>query len=255
MYKIIASTFWLGKNLVYLPTCLSTNNFASQLIFEGKAIEGTTVITSEQTAGRGQRGNIWESQADKNLTFSIILKPTFLAAEKQFDLSIAISNSIYEALAFLVPIGLKIKWPNDIYYKNKKIGGILIENQLQAKKIAWSVVGIGLNINQNSFETTKATSISEIVGKQMDLTILLESILSFIEVNYMQMKSSGTDKQKQNYLSNLYRYQENHQFIDLRNNSEAVFMGQILGIDVSGRLAIEKRGEIEYFRVKEVAFV
>lgn len=255
MYKIIASTFWLGKNLVYLPTCPSTNDFASKLIFDQKAIEGTTVITAEQTFGRGQRGNQWESLPHKNLTFSIILKPAFLTPDKQFELNIAISNSIYKALAFLIPLGLKVKWPNDIYYNDQKIGGILIENQLQGRKIAWTVIGIGLNVNQQSFNTAKATSISTILERQLKLPELLESILVEVESFYMKLKNNGIGNGKENYLSNLYRYQEYHEFEDLRNETVQRFTGQILGIDSSGRLAIEKAGKIEYFNVKEVAFI
>eukprot|EP01137_Pigoraptor_chileana_P015025 Opistho-2@5140 len=106
------------------------------------------IITDNQTAGRGQRGNVWEASIGENLTFSLILKPNFLKASEQFQLNVAVSLGVLDCLSEYIDEDLKVKWSNDIYFQNQKMGGILIENTLQGYQIGYSVIGIGLNINQ-----------------------------------------------------------------------------------------------------------
>ena len=148
MYKIYPKTLFVGQNIIYLPTCQSTNNEALQFLADGTAYEGDMVVTDGQTQGRGQRGNQWIAQSGQNLTFSLVLQPTFLLASEQFWLNMAVSLAVYDSLSPFIPAGLRIKWPNDIYVNDRKMGGILIENALQGYNLAHSVVGIGLNINQ-----------------------------------------------------------------------------------------------------------
>ena len=131
----------------------STNTYLAQLCKENKAKEYHTVIAEHQTAGRGQRGNTWESEAGKNLTFSTVLYPTALEVKNQFYLSMIASFSVIYALENYTD-GFSIKWPNDIYWKNKKIGGILIENELEGGYIVQSIIGIGLNINQKELHSS-----------------------------------------------------------------------------------------------------
>src|SRR5690554_3701783 len=148
MHKILANTIFLGKNIIHLPECHSTNDVAMQKYRSGEAPEGTIVITDKQTEGRGQRGNQWLTQPNLNLTFSLILTPVFLDASEQFGLNMAVSLGIREALSDYVQ-GIIIKWPNDILHEeNGKIGGILIENSVTHKGIELAMVGVGLNINQ-----------------------------------------------------------------------------------------------------------
>ena len=130
-----------------LKETTSTNDYLAHLCRESKAKEFYTVMAESQTKGKGQRGNSWESEAGKNLTFSTVLYPTALEARKQFCLSMLAALACHEALSNYTD-GFSIKWPNDIYWKDKKIGGILIENELEGKYITQCIIGIGLNINQ-----------------------------------------------------------------------------------------------------------
>jgi len=188
VYKIPAKTLFAGKNLVYVPQCHSTNTLAAALGEKIGTPEGTVVITDHQTAGRGQRGKTWEAEPGKNLTFSLILKPYFLAAKDQFQLNEAISVGIARYIASRVVHNVAIKWPNDILVQDKKVCGILIENHLHSESIGCSIVGIGLNINQQSFAETNAESIGMITGLDYHLRDEFEALLHALEACYLELK-------------------------------------------------------------------
>ncbi len=254
MYKIQPNTLFTGKTLKYLPSCHSTNDFAAQMIQSGDNVfEGTVIITDNQTAGRGQRGNTWEASVGQNLTFSLILKPNFLKASDQFQLNVAVSMGVFDFLNELIDGGLSVKWSNDIYFEDQKMGGILIENTLQGYNIGYSIVGIGLNINQVEFQNIRATSLRNITRnpQQYDLSEMLKKLLEHIEKNYLKIKNNDYESLKISYLNNMYRFQEWHYF---RKNGQQ-FLGQIIGIDETGKLAIETEGMVLYFDFKEVEFV
>ena len=215
--------------------------------------EGTVIITDNQTAGRGQRGNIWETSTGENLTFSLILKPNFLKASEQFQLNVAISMGVFDFLSEFIDENLKVKWSNDIYYGDKKLGGILIENSLQGYQIGHSITGIGLNINQTEFTNKRATSLRKITQNPLkyDLSELLKKLLENIEINYLKIKNKDYNLLKISYLSSLYRFEEYYYF--KRNGQQ--FTGKIIGIDETGKLGIETDGNVIYFDFKEVEFV
>lgn len=253
MYKIYPKTLFIGQIIQYLPSCQSTNDEAAALIAQRDPNEGLLVITDNQTAGRGQRGNQWEAKSGENLTFSLILKPSFLTATEQFWLNMAISLGIYDTLQPLIGSSLRIKWPNDIYVDDRKLGGILIENTLHGYNIAWSIVGIGLNVNQTAFGYGTATSLQNEspLPNAYDLPGLLSRLCETLEQRYLQLRSGQRDALKINYLQILYRYQEEHSF----ESEGKPFRGTICGIDATGRLAINVDGDIRYFGFKEVSFV
>jgi BirA family biotin operon repressor/biotin-[acetyl-CoA-carboxylase] ligase len=253
LYKIYPKTLFIGQIIQYLPSCQSTNDEAAALIALKDPNEGLLVITDNQTAGRGQRGNQWEAKAGENLTISLILKPSFLIATDQFWLNMAISLGIYDTLQPLLGASLRIKWPNDIYVDDRKLGGILIENTLHGYSIAWSVVGVGLNVNQVEFGYSTATSLQKEspLPNAYDLPGLLSRLCETLEQRYLQLLSGQRDALKINYLQILYRYQEEHTF----ESEGKPFRGTIGGIDANGRLAINVDGEIRYFSFKEVSFV
>ena len=215
--------------------------------------EGTVIITDNQTAGRGQRGNSWEASTGENLTFSLILKPNFLKASDQFQLNVAISMGVFDFLSEFIDENLKVKWSNDIYYGDKKMGGILIENSLQGYQIGHSIIGIGLNINQTEFSNKAATSLRKITQNPLkyDLSELLKKLLESIEINYLKIKNNDYNLLKIKYLNNLYRFEEYHYF---RKNGQQ-FTGKIIGINETGKLGIETNGNVIYFDFKEVEFV
>ena len=237
-----------------MPTCHSTNDIATQMIQSGKNVfEGTVIVTDNQTAGRGQRGNTWEASVGENLTFSIIFKPNFLKASDQFQLNVAVSLGVFDFLSEFIDEGLTVKWSNDIYYEDQKMGGILIENTLQGYQIGHSVVGIGLNINQTQFSNLRATSLRNITQnpQRYDLSEMLKKLLESIEKNYLRIKNQEYESLKVRYLANLYRFGEYHYF---RKNGQQ-FLGKIMVIDDTGKLGIETQGMILYFDFKEVEFV
>ncbi len=252
MYKIPANTLFLGKNLVFMPECHSTNTFALQLCQHPTSIaEGTVVITDHQTAGRGQRGNVWLAEPGLNLTFSIILKPAFLAVSDQFYLNIFTSLAIQDYLKERGCKDVAIKWPNDILIGEKKICGILIENQISGSRISHTVIGIGLNINQRTFAMDTATSLRLNIDREYELQDELGLLLSFIEARYLQIKQNHLAMLKVAYIDNLYKIGEKRRFLA----NDKYFEGIICGIDESGRLRVKINGEERSFGFKEISYV
>ncbi|MBL7858717.1 MAG: biotin--[acetyl-CoA-carboxylase] ligase [Cyclobacteriaceae bacterium] len=252
MYKIPANTLFLGKNLIFMPECHSTNDLALKLCQRGEVSEGTLVITQHQIAGKGQRGNAWETEPGMNLTFSLIVKPSFLNVSDQFYLSMITSLGVHDFLSRKsLPAEVRIKWPNDVMVNEKKICGILIENQLQGIQLQTSVLGIGLNINQQHFNHPTATSLSQLDQCTHDLQTELENLLSCLEARYLQLRQANMELIKMDYLSSLYWRLEKHWFTSQGND----FEGTILGIDTAGRLQVEVEGNLQIFDLKEIAYL
>ncbi len=226
---------------------------AAELIQRDDAFEGLLVITSHQTAGRGQRGNGWEARPGENLTLSLILQPTFLNAGAQFALSVAVSLGVYEFFREWLDDGLIIKWPNDLYVGHRKLGGILIENTLTGTQLSYAVVGLGLNINQLEFSVPTATSLRREIGQPypFDLEAVLDRLLLRLEAEYRHLRDGRYPELKARYLRHLFRYQEWHPY---RRNGQ-IFNACLVGISESGQLALETEQGLEYFGMKEVEFV
>lgn len=252
MYNILPNTLFIGKSIIYLPTCHSTNDIAKELLQKQPfPVEGMVVITSDQTAGRGQRGNIWEAEAGKNLTFSVIFSPSFISVHHQFDLSIITCLAISSAVSDLLPGDeVLIKWPNDIYITGKKACGILIENTIQQQRINRSIVGIGLNVNQEAFIQPKAASLRMLLGTELSLDKVLELVLVKLELYYLQLRARKRDALREEYVSLLYRRNETHPFKDKNGH----FEGTLLGINEEGKLLVQTSHELRYFDFKEIEY-
>jgi BirA family transcriptional regulator, biotin operon repressor / biotin---[acetyl-CoA-carboxylase] ligase len=253
LYKIPASTLFMGSNLVFMPECHSTNTLALQLCQQSSTPEGTLVITNNQTAGRGQRGNAWEAEPGKNLTLSLILKPVFLNLKDQFFLNMIISLAVYDYFITKKITDIHIKWPNDVMAGNKKLCGILIENQIQGSQFVHSVAGMGININQQHFSVSTATSLHLITGIQYTLQDELELLLQKIEARYLQLRQNALDKIKNDYLNVLYWKGKNHLF----SSNGQHFSGTIVGIDDMGRLKVQREDHdaVQVFDLKEISYV
>ncbi|MCU0444551.1 MAG: biotin--[acetyl-CoA-carboxylase] ligase [Microscillaceae bacterium] len=251
MQNLIIDTLFIGQKIIYLPTCQSTNTYALDLLADDSVLEGTTVITSHQTAGRGQRGNTWEAEPDQNLTFSTILMPNFLPIVENFYLNMAVALGIQQFLENYLGSGVKIKWPNDILYNRQKICGVLIENIIRKTIIEKSVVGIGVNINQTRFGVDTATSLKNIMGRDFHLEPLLAQLLKSLEEQYLILRQKDHKQLKINYLHKLIGYQESLTY----QVNDQYYEGKIMDIETSGKLKLEINNEIRSFDFKEISFV
>ena len=251
MYKIFANTLFTGQRLVFVPECHSTNSLAAELASQGPLPEGTVVITNNQTAGRGQRGNTWETGMGLNLTFSVLLNPTFLSLKNQFYLTIVTSLAVADFLKEKSPDGIKIKWPNDILIGKKKISGILIENSVRKDAIQQTIVGIGVNVNQKDFKVPAATSLAMVLNSTFDLNEALNSLLGNFEKRYLQLRADKLAELKKEYLENLFGIGEPRTFI----SDQQKFSGVIEGVNDHGELLITIDGTKRAFNLKEISFV
>ncbi len=224
---------------------------ALEMVRKHDTVEGTVIITNEQTKGRGQRGNQWSSSAGENLTLSLILNPRFLKVPEQFYLNKIISLAVFSSVHDLVPdCDCLIKWPNDILIANKKVAGILIENNVKGSTLESSVVGIGLNVNQLNFGILNATSLASSSGKEFNLEAVFEKLILNIESYYLKLKSGRLDEIKQEYLQSLYGYK-----VPIRLREEYEFMGEIVDVESSGHLIVSAKRKVHRFDFKEVEFL
>ncbi len=233
---------------MYLPSCHSTNDIARNLVKNANVIEGTLVITNDQTAGRGQMGNSWESEPQKNLTFSLVLRPKFIRLDQQFQMTMCTSLGIVDYLNNIKQ-GFEVKWPNDIYFGTQKVAGILIQNLVNRGSLENSIIGVGLNVNQQEFSYSHAISLSSILGKELSLPAVLEELCHSIERRYLQLKSGRTHRIKQDYLQNLLGFNHERTFL-----GETHFRGVIIAVLDSGHLIVNQDNEQRAYNFKEIQF-
>jgi len=238
--------------LIHISETNSTNNYLQSLCSQQKVEELSVVVADFQTSGRGQRGNSWESAPNKNLLFSTIFFPEFLEARRQFLISQIISLAIKEELDTYTA-DISIKWPNDIYWKEKKICGMLIENDLMGRNISQSIAGIGININQEIFHSSAPNPVSlrQVTGKEYDLFEILKNVMLRIQSYYSLLKKDDAASIACQYEKSLFRKEGMHRYKDA--NGE--FLARIVCVEPEGRLILEdevliKRGymfkEVEY---------
>lgn len=184
------NTLFVGQNLMHLDTLESTNTFLMDFAKEKTLPEGTVVRVDHQSKGRGQQGQTWQTKAGQNLTFSLLLRPQFLAPEKQFLLSMAVALGVHDLLK-RYKLDALVKWPNDIYTSKGKIAGILIENAWEGQRWKHAVIGIGLNVFQTSgWEGVQASSLALETHEVPDISSVLEALCSYLEGRYLQLKSN-----------------------------------------------------------------
>ena len=237
------------KNSYYIKETLSTNNLLWELSRQQNLEEGFIVYTDFQTGGKGQAGNSWESETGENLLFSLLLHPVHIDINEHFLLSQIVSIGIKNVLDKYTG-DIRIKWPNDIYWKDEKIIGILIENSIQNNHIKTSIAGIGVNVNQLEFKSApNAVSLKRITGQEYDRSGLLESFRSSILDVYCNWDKTQI---KNSYMGGLYRKDD---FYPYKTN-DRVFEARIIDIHEDGKMELEtKKGEVLGFYFKEVQFV
>lgn len=238
---------------IHLEEVDSTNSYLKRILSNQEVLEDTVVTTNFQTGGRGQQGNSWESEKERNLTFSILLHPDFIAANKQFIISQIISLAIKDILEKYTD-GISIKWPNDIYWNNYKICGILIENSLMGNHIQYSIAGIGININQSEFISNAPNPISlkQITGNTYNTKEILSLIVNRIDYYYNSLKLGNSEQIISLYKESLFRRSEFYFYKD----ENGMFEARISDIEPSGVLVLEtKNGVFKKYAFKEVQFI
>ena len=233
----------------------STNTYLSRLA--ATLPGGTVIYTPSQTAGRGQKGNSWESEDGKNLTFSLLLKRPPVKARDQFYLSEVAAIAIVEALTAEAGDGFTVKWPNDVYWQDKKVCGMLIENSLDGTDIATCIIGIGINVNQQVFvsDAPNPVSLTNITGHEHDLEAILKRVCSRIEelVAGLDDNEARADLHRR-YMESLYRNDGAlHPYEDAAGNR---FLATVTGIAPDGTLTLRhENGTVASYLFKQVKHI
>jgi BirA family biotin operon repressor/biotin-[acetyl-CoA-carboxylase] ligase len=231
----------------------STNTVAAALLNSEKPAEGTVITASFQAKGRGQTGNGWESEAGKNLLMSVILYPVTVRAEDQFIISQMVSLALYD-LVRKEASGVKIKWPNDIYVKDDKIAGILIENSIMGNSIVSTVAGIGLNVNQKSWKGSapNPVSLANLTGKVYDTEKILDELVRLLDERYAMVTGKDSGRLSDDYHAALYRLGEWHRYAD----AEGEFTGMIESAGAGGLLRVRRKNGISRdYAFKEIDYI
>lgn len=237
----------------YFNTLESTNNYCKLLNLD-EVEEFLVVCAGKQTAGIGQQGNVWVSEPYKNLTFSIILKPTFISAADQYQLTMTFAVAVADAVTELLPNEKTyIKWPNDIYVGDRKICGILASNQIKQDFVALTICGIGLNVNQTLFPdcVPNPVSLKMADGQERDTDSVLHLVLDKLQKRYKELHS-GINNIEEQYLSLLYRRGIEASYQYKGHN----ILGTILGINQFGHLILQcSDGKTICSSMKEIKFL
>lgn len=245
--------FIAGEPFVVLSRVDSTNTYALARIAEGPVAEGTAYCALEQTAGKGQRGRRWSSAPGENILLSLVLRPRRLPPGDQFLLSAAAALGVLDLLrAHAGPLS-RIKWSNDLYWQDRKMGGMLIENQLRGSEWSYAVVGIGLNINQLSFPTglPNPVSLREVTGRRHEVGPLARQLCLALGRRYAALRPGSHETLLEEYTRALYRLDEPAPYVYRGRKLEAV----IRGVEKTGRLLLEERGRLLRADFGELVFL
>ena len=246
----------LGSPFIELQSVDSTNNYARNLLQESRLPDrqnpvqhGTAVFAHEQVSGKGQRGKIWTSEKDANIILSVVVKPQSLQLTQQFQLSVCVAVAVHGFLTKYAGDDVKIKWPNDVYWQDRKAGGILIESVIRSSETGdssweWSIIGIGININQTAFPTylTNPVSLRQITGKTFDTVDLAKGICEELNQKISALITKGFEEIYASYLTHLYKINET---VKLKKGNR-VFEAVIKGVSPAGRLIVFHSIEEEF---------
>lgn len=234
----------------------STNDLAMKHISDGNALEGDVFVADWQELGRGHASNVWESEPGKNLLCSFILKPLHLSPANQFILTQLVSLGVLAIIRQFLPNDIcSVKWPNDLYVNDEKVGGILFQNLIRGQQIDYSVAGLGVNVNQINFSSQlpNPVSLRQRLMQDIDIDDLLLQMAKSINRYYqLTFRQENLGKLNKEYLLNLYRIKE----WALYKSENQTFEGLIVNVDEFGRLAVEQRdGHLRWFMFKEIEYL
>ncbi len=242
----------LGLPFIELQSIDSTNNYAREQIHAALAQHGMTIFTHEQLAGKGQRGKTWNSEKGANIMMSVILKPDPIKLAEQFRLNACVAVAIHEFFSSYAGDDTKVKWPNDIYWQDRKAGGILIESIVRSGAAAagnspawdWSIIGIGININQTSFPShiPNPVSLKQITGQHFDTIKLAKELCDVLEKKFILLVNDGFEKIYAAYLHHLYKKDRS---VRLKKDNR-VFEATIKSVSPSGKLIVQHGIEEEF---------
>jgi BirA family biotin operon repressor/biotin-[acetyl-CoA-carboxylase] ligase len=254
----------IGTPFIELQLVDSTNNYARSLINDGLAKHGTVIFAHEQNAGKGQRGKVWTTEKNANVILSIAVNPEPLKVSQQFQLSACVATAVNDFFAKYASDETKIKWPNDLYWQDRKAGGILMENIIGSQKSGagsqkperpiwqWAIIGVGININQTVFpsELHNPVSLKQITGKDFDVIVLAKELCQLLEEKFRQLIAGDFENIFSQYLFHLYKKNE---IVKLKKDNR-VFEAFIKGVSPSGKLIVQHSIE-EEFEFGEVEWV
>ena len=222
----------IGQPFIILPQVDSTNNYAMGLAHEGMATHGTAVFTHHQTAGKGQRGKSWTSAPGQNLMITFILRPP--VAARPFHLSAMIALACRDLILNYAKSEVSVKWPNDIYWRDRKTAGILVENKFQASSWNWCIAGIGMNLNQIEFDPgiKNPVSLKQICGRDFETISLAGELCRILEQRYQAFEPAGLLEE---YNNSLYK---KDQQVMLQSGSNT-YLTTIRGVNNAGELITE----------------
>jgi BirA family transcriptional regulator, biotin operon repressor / biotin---[acetyl-CoA-carboxylase] ligase len=243
----------IGQKLIFLDEVDSTNNYTAKLLNEGKLAHGTVILAGKQTAGRGQRGNLWSSNAGNQLACSVYAETAFLSAERYWFLNLAVALAVYTTIEAAVPAEeVRIKWPNDVLINNKKLSGILIETQWRSGAITGAIIGVGINVNGEP-DLPSSCALNDFRTNTVGLTPLelAHELTENLEVRFQQLRQGAWNDLLEEYHRVLWR-KDVFQFAE--TESAEMIEGYIRGIDGTGNLLFETEEGIRTFAMKEIAF-
>ncbi len=246
---------------IHLQEVGSTNSWLTARADSGELPHGTFVTASAQTAGRGQRGNTWESAPGANITMSVLLRPAGLHPGRQFIISQAVSLAIVEWLDPMLPgHKVSIKWPNDIYVGDSKICGILIENAITGTTITRCVAGMGLNVNQERFvsDAPNPVSLRQLTGLEYDVEALAASLAARVTElvdRALADEAYAADGLPRAYFDRLWRADGAYPYID--HNRDVTMTAEIVSVAPTGHIALRElpSGRLMTFAFKEISFI
>jgi BirA family biotin operon repressor/biotin-[acetyl-CoA-carboxylase] ligase len=229
----------IGEPFVILSNVESTNNHAKALIKAGLASNGMAIFAEEQTRGRGQKNHVWESQKGQNIILSVIEDASWLSLDSQFQLSCATALACRQLFGEFAGDETSIKWPNDIFWRDRKAGGILIENVIKGNSWDKTVIGIGMNINQVVFGEMKANPVSlkQVTGKTQEVQLLAKKLCTYLDEKINQLRTHKFDVLLEEYNHHLFKSNQ----IAVFRNEEGVFEAKVKGVNQKGQLCLEHK--------------
>lgn len=244
------NTELVGCEILHLEETDSTNTEIKELARQKKLPEGFCLYTDYQRLGRGQYGKQWQSPKGQNLLMSVYLLPSFLPAEESYRLTMSVCLALLD-LGKHLGFESQIKWPNDWYYGQEKIAGVLMEGNLQAGTLQSCIIGMGVNVKQRSFGLLNASSLERIVDHELDMKQIRERLCECLDQRYRQLRLGFKEKQAEEFNASL---------MGLKGQSfrwkDQELKGKVLSAEADGELRIEfESGEIRKFRHREIDFI